>query len=128
MTTEPTEVHIVPRDGRPLIDLDQNRDFGEGFARHLCDVWGWTYDDAEAHDLGQRTASALSHAVAGTRTSAESLMSAILCVPSGLAPHEVYAKALEDVRAAVVNADVTVHDTLLAALDVPNPYPVYDRS
>lgn len=124
----PTEVRIVPRDGRPVIDLDQNREYGARFAQHLCNVWGWLPDEPEAHDLGQRAATALSHAVAGTRTSADSLMSSILYVPTGHAPNEVYAKALQDVRAAILNAEVTVHDALLAAIDLPNPYPVYDRS
>lgn len=124
----PTEVRIVPRDGRPVIDLDQNQEYGGRFARHLCDVWGWQYDDVEAHDLGQRAATALSHAVAGTRTSADSLMSSILYIPTGHAPNEVYAKTVKDLRAAIIAADATVSDTILAVLDRPNPYPVHDRS
>lgn len=124
----PTEVRIVPRDGRPLIDLDQNRDFSERFARHLCEVWAWQPDEPEAHELGQRTATALSHAAAGTRTSADSLMSAILCIPSGQAPNEVYARALADVRAALLAANPAASSDVLAAVDLPNPYPVYDRS
>lgn len=128
MIEDSVQVRIVPRDGRPLIDLDYNRAFGERIARHLCDVWAWLPDDPEAHDLGQRSAAALSRAVAGTRTSADSLMEALLCIPSGLAPNEVYAQALADVRAAVIAADPLVSNAALAAIDLPNPYPVYDRT
>lgn len=124
----PSEVRIVPRDGRPVIDLDQNRDFGQRFALHLCEVWGWLPDEPEAHDLGQRAATALSHAVAGTRTSADSLMSSILYIPTGHAPNEVYDKTVKDLRAAIIAADPTVSDAALAVFDRPNPYPVHDRS
>ena len=122
----PTEVRIVEPGRGP--GYDRATEHGERIAAHLCEVWGWLPDEPEAHDLGNRAASALTHAVAGSRTSADSLISTLLCIPSGKAPQEVYARALADVRTALLNADVTVHDELLAAIDLPNPFPVYDRS
>ena len=122
----PTEVRIVEPGRGP--GYDRASEYGERIAAHLCEVWGWLPDEPEALDLGNRAASALTHAVAGSRTSADSLISTLLCIPSGKAPQEVYARALADVRAAVIAADPTTSDAVLAALDLPNPYPVYDRS
>lgn len=125
-TIIPTEVRIVQPGRGP--GYDRASEHGERIAAHLCEVWGWLPDEPEALDLGNRAASALTHAVAGSQTSADSLISTLLCIPSGKAPQEVYAQALADVRTALLNADVTVHDELLAAIDLPNPHPVYDRS
>ena len=106
-----------------MIDLDQTREFGDRFASHLCEAWGRLPDDPEAQDLGNRVAYALNHAVVGTRTSFESLASTLVNAPWYERPHQVFEKALSDFRAALVAADPTVSDDVLAALTLPNPYP-----
>lgn len=122
----PTEVRVVSGGSGP--GYERPSEHGARIAAHLCEVWGWLPDEPEAHDLGNRAASALTHAVAGSRTSAESLISTLLCIPSGKAPQEVYAQALADVRAALIAANPTNLDTALAAASLPNPHPTYDRS
>jgi len=98
-------------------------------AAHLCEVWGWQPDEPEAQRLGQNLAHLLPQAVAGTRTSPESLLATLL--------HEVpaadgYKRALRDVRNEILNvtsfidghevvfADDIRHD--LGALSLHNPF------
>ncbi|SDH38297.1 hypothetical protein [Microbacterium sp. 77mftsu3.1] len=110
-----------------MIDQDQTREWGRRFAAHLCAVWDWLPDEQEAEILGMNVAYAMHHAVAGTYTRPESLATTLLCVPTGQAPHEVYAQAIADARTAVIAAMPDVPDDVLEALNVTNPHPVYVR-
>lgn len=116
----PTEVRVVePGRGPGYTTVSP---LAVQIAEHLCRVWGWQPDDPEAVDLGLRAADALTRAIAGTRTSADSLIPALLSPPWDERPAAVYARALADVRAAIIAADPAIGEETLAIFDAPNPY------
>lgn len=106
-----------------MIDQDETRRWARAFAERLCDVWGWEHGEPEAEALGANVAYAMHHAVGGTGTGPAALAEAILHGPQALEPARVYARALADVRAALIAADPSVSDETLHAIDLPNPYP-----
>lgn len=58
--------------------LEAQRMAAEQIADHLCAVWGWLPDEAEAHVLAEQLAASVFSATAGTYTDPLSLLQTLL--------------------------------------------------
>lgn len=61
-----------------MIDLDERMRWTELMTKHICDAWGWQYDEPEAAVLAANLVFNLEILVAGTRTSPQAMLEALL--------------------------------------------------